>query len=142
MRKSILIAAMVLVSSAAAHAGPSRSLTLASNDPPAAAQPSKAVEPTKSVEPLKAVEPLKTVEPAKAIEAPAAPADAQTTDAPKFVERPAAVEPCAPGQSTADAKPLDAKPAATQTPKAARPKHKGWTEARIIGELHRHGIYW
>ena len=136
MRKSILIAAMVLVSSAAAHAGPSRSLTLASNDPPAAAQPSKAAEP------LKAVEPLKTVEPAKAVEAPAAPADAQTTDAPKFVERPAAVEPCAPGQSTADAKPLDTKPAATQTPKAARPKHKGWTEARIIGELHRHGIYW
>ena len=136
MRKSILIAAVVLVSSAAAHAGPSRSLTLASNDPPAAAQPTKAVEPSK------AVEPLKTVEPAKTVEAPAAPADAQTTEAPKFVERPAAVEPCAPGQPTADAKPLDAKPVATQTPKAARPKHKGWTEARIIGELHRHGIYW
>jgi outer membrane biosynthesis protein TonB len=135
MRKSILIAAMVLVSSAAAEAGPSRSLTLASNDPPAAAQPTKAVEPTK------AAEPLKTVEPTKAVEAPAAPAAA--TETPKFVERPAAVEPCPPaGQPAADAKQLDTKPVATQTPKAAKPKHKGWTEARIIGELHRHGIYW
>ena len=33
---------------------------------------------------------------------------------------------------------VDEKPA-----KANKPRHRqDWTEARIIGELHRHGIYW
>jgi hypothetical protein len=33
--------------------------------------------------------------------------------------------------------------ATPQTAKTDKPKHKKyWTEARIIGELHRHGIYW
>ena len=65
---------------------------------------------------------------------------APTTDAPKFVERPAPVEPTA----TPDQPNLDPKPVATQTPKAVKAKRRsgGWNEARIIGELHRHGIYW
>ena len=34
-------------------------------------------------------------------------------------------------------------PAVVPPPKAARRKpRRDWTEARIIGELHRHGIYW
>ena len=112
MRKFVLIAAMVLVS-ATAQAGQSRSLTMASTDQPATS-----------------TRPAKTDDAAT----PAAPAET-----PKFVERPAADD------TTTTAAPLKADPgkAAPRTAKADKPKHrKYWTEARIIGELHRHGIYW
>ena len=63
-------------------------------------------------------------------------AEAPKADAPKFVERPAAVD------ATADqAKPDQAKPVTDK--KVEKPKHKREsTEARVIYELHRHGIYW
>jgi hypothetical protein len=115
MRKFILITALVLVS-ATAQAGGSRSLAIASNDEPAAA-----AQPT-------AVEAPKSTEAPKAADAPA------TTEAPKFVERPPAVD------TTTDAPKTDA---AKPEKKAEKPKHKrGLTEARVIYELHRHGIYW
>ena len=107
MRKFILIAAMVLAS-ATAQAGTMRSLTLASNEQPAAAAAPKAVE------------------------APAA------TEAPSYVARPAAV-----GTVTEapKAKPVAGK--AGRTSSAAKPKRKREsTEARVIRELNRHGIYW
>ena len=90
MRKFILITALVLASATAQAAG-TRSLTLASNDEPAAAV---------------------------------------GADAPKYVERPAAVD--------------TTRPVADRgTPKTAKPKRRHlWTEARVIYELHRHGIYW
>lgn len=68
MRKSILIAAMVLMS-ATAQAAPSRSLTLALNDGPAAAVQPKAVETPQATEAPKATE-------------------TKPTEAPQFVERP------------------------------------------------------
>ena len=114
MRKFILIAAMVLVS-ASAQAGGTRGLTMASNDePPVAEQP-------------------------KAAEAPKA--EAPKADTPKFVERPAAVEP-SPDQPKSDPTKADqAKPASDK--RVEKPKHKREsTEARVIYELHRHGIYW
>jgi hypothetical protein len=116
MRKFVLIAAMVLVS-ATAQAGQSRSLTTAQADQPAATE-------TKPTETTKAAD----------VVAPAAPAET-----PKYVERPAAVDSTtAPAQTKADS----GKPA-RQTAKSDKPRHKRyWTEARIIGELHRHGIYW
>jgi hypothetical protein len=122
MRKFVLIAAMVLAS-ASAQAGQPRSLTLAANDEPAAAATDQAVEPAKPVEAAKSVETPKA------------------DDAPKFVERPAVVSPAAAVPPKADA----AKPtvAAKEPTKADKPRHKHyWTEARIIGELHRHGVYW
>jgi hypothetical protein len=112
MRKFVLIAAMVLLS-ATAQAGQSRSLTMASTDQPAAS-----------------TQPAKTADAAS----PAAPAET-----PKFIERPAAVD------TTTTAAPPKADPGkeAPRTARAGKPKHrKYWTEARIIGELHRHGIYW
>jgi hypothetical protein len=118
MRKFMLITAMVLVS-ATAHAGGQRSLTLASSD-----------EPAKSVE-TKAVD--------------TKPAEATPAEAPNYVERPAAVDTqpatqCQPPASaTADAPKATAKQIAT----ADKPKHRHpSTEARVISELHRHGIYW
>ena len=117
MRKFILIAAMVLAS-ATAQAGQSRSLTLAANDQPAATT-DQAKDQVK--------------ETATPVETPKA------AETPKFVDRPAAVD-----ATTTTAQPSKAeagKPVTTaKADKLRRNNH--WTEARIIGELHRHGIYW
>jgi|HubBroStandDraft_1064217.scaffolds.fasta_scaffold325576_1 hypothetical protein len=120
MRQYILILAMVLVS-ATAQAGVSRGLNMASNDEPAAAEPS-----TNATAPSNAAE------------------------APKFVARPSVVD-TKPEQPRADVK-ADPKPTADKNddapktadaPKVEKPKHKHEsTEARVIYELHRHGIYW
>jgi hypothetical protein len=113
MRKFILIAAMVLAS-ATAQAGSSRHLTMAANDQPAAAETPKATD--------------------KGTEQPAA-------EAPKYAERPAAVETRAEEPKAEPAKPVAEKSA--ETPKIEKPKRKRLsTEARVIYELHRHGIYW
>jgi hypothetical protein len=63
------------------------------------------------------------------------PADAaKPADAPKYVERPSAVD----TKATPDQRKADTKPVV----KADRKKHHESTEARVIYELHRHGIYW
>jgi hypothetical protein len=63
-------------------------------------------------------------------------AEAPKADAPKFVERPAAVEPTADQPKADPTKPVSDK-------KVEKPKHRREsTEARVIYELHRHGIYW
>ena len=123
MRKFLLITTMVLVS-ATAHAGGQRSLTLASSD-----------EPAKSVE-TKAVD---------ANPVDAKPAETLPAEAPNYVERPSVVDTqpatqCQPAvPTTADAPKVAPKDIAT----AEKPKRRHQsTEARIISELHRHGIYW
>jgi hypothetical protein len=128
MRKFMLITAMVLVS-ATAHAGGQRSLTLASSDEPAKSVDTKAVEP----------------KPADVKPADVTPAEASPAEAPKYVERPAVVDTqpatqCQPAASTnADAP----KVAPKETTTAEKPKRRHQsTEARIISELHRHGVYW
>lgn len=69
-----------------------------------------------------------------------------STEAPVYVARPAAIEtrsePAkAEPSSAAPSKPVAGKTASA--PKAVKPKRKRyWNEARIINELHRHGIYW
>lgn len=118
MRKFILIAALVLASASAQAAG-TRGLTMASNDEPAATQPATATTSD-------AVKPADTAK------------DTKAADTPKFVERPPVVDPAA---TKTDA----IKPDATKAPaaKAEKAKHKREsTEARVIYELHRHGIYW
>jgi hypothetical protein len=127
MRKFILIAAMVLVS-ASAQAGPSRNLTLASNDEPATVEQPKAVQD-------KAV-------PDKAVQDKAAPdktVDDKAVETPKYVERPAAV-----GNTAEPAKADQVKPAdkTADAPKVEKKHRHESTEARVIYELHRHGIYW
>jgi hypothetical protein len=73
-------------------------------------------------------EPVTAAQP-KAAEAPKA------TEAPKYVERPPAVEPTTTQPKADQAKPVPER-------RAERPRHRGLTRARIVYELHRHGIYW
>jgi hypothetical protein len=122
MRKFILIAAMFLVS-ATVQAGP-RGLTLASNEDPLAATPVQAVEP----------------KPADAKPVDAKPLENQPVETPKYVDRPPAVG--SKPQQSADQCPCAA-PVTTDAPKTVKPKRRHEsTEARVIYELHRHGIYW
>jgi len=121
MRKFVLIAAMVLAS-ATAQAGQSRSLTLAANDDQSAAATDQAKDQAKD----------QVTQTAAPVETP------KTAETLKFVERPAAVD------TTTSAQPPKAdagRPVATAKADKLRRKNH-WTEARIIGELHRHGIYW
>jgi hypothetical protein len=116
MRKFILITAMVLVS-ATAQAGVPRGLTMAANDDAAA------MEQPKSAETLKSIEAPKPVE-----------------EAPKVVERPAADTNAEPPKADT-VKSVAQKD--TQPLKVEKPKHRREsTEARVIYELHRNGIYW
>ena len=125
MRKFIVIAGFVLAS-ATAQAEP-RSLSLSGSDVLAALAPAKIADAPK------------TAEAPQVVEAP-------KTETPKYIERPAAVEPKAEApkaetpkveQTTVES----AKPA--KTARAEKPRHKRyWTEGRIISELHRHGVYW
>jgi len=112
MRKFILITAMVLAS-ATAHAG-QRNLTVASSEEPAATATAKPVD--------------------------SAPAAATAPAAPAYVERPSVAQPapdCAPKASA------EAPKAAPRDAGVEKPKHRhASTEARVISELHRHGIYW
>jgi len=133
MRTFILIAGFVLASAAAQAAD--RSLSLAG------------IETTTVTAPAKAAEGSKTAE------APQA-AEVARPEAPKYIERPAVVEPRAeapkPDSIKAPAAKLEqpaaepAKPVARKTAsKREKPRRtRYWTEARIIRELHRHGIYW
>ncbi len=123
MRKFILITAMVLVSASAQAAEP-RGLTLASNEDPLVATPAQAVEP----------------KPADAKSVDVKPAENQPVETPKYVDRPAAVG--AKPQQSADQCPCAA-PVTADAPKTVKPKRRHEsTEARVIYELHRHGIYW
>jgi hypothetical protein len=120
---------MVLVS-ASAQAGQSRSLSLAGSD--------------------KSVQETKAVEPASVVDAPRAPKAADASDAtettksinrPKFTERP-------PGADMSRRSRMEAaasqRRAASQMARAdvRRPHHPGWSPARIVATLHHYGIYW
>ena len=129
MRKLILITAMVLAS-AAAQAGDSRSLSL-SNDNSATTTPAKPAGMPALAE---------VPQPAAVVPAAEAP---EAVETPKYVDRPALVQPKdeqpAVRQSTyAPQKPVASKTASTRRAE----KRRYWTERRIISELHRHGIYW
>jgi hypothetical protein len=137
MRKFILIAGFVLAS-ATAQAG-DRSLSLGGNESQAAPAPAKATGASKS---------------------------AEAAEAPKYVERPAAVEPKAETSKPETNRTERAKPSAARMQRyATRPASAGsgspsarraammsrgagahrmrlGIRARIIMALHRHGIYW
>ena len=125
MRKLILIATMSLLATQAYAGGP-RGLSLAATNAsqPAAEQPAAAAAP-------QITQPPAATPPANVQTATTAPAST-----PPATRAPAATAPAAmPAQSTAA-------PVASTT-ETTKPKHRQpSTEARVIRELHRHGIYW
>ncbi|PJG52363.1 hypothetical protein CVM73_25820 [Bradyrhizobium forestalis] len=126
MRKLILIATMSLLATQA-YAGGSRSLSLAATD---ASQ--QATEPT-AVTP----QPPMVTQSSNVQTATTTPTAASTAVAPTTAAAPAATAPVAttPVQSTTAP--------VVKTSERAKPKHRQpSTEARVIRELHRHGIYW
>lgn len=130
MRKVILIGTMILVSMAAAQAGESRSLSLANSDITATAAPRPVADVRQTAEVVQLPPPVAQPAPAPAA---VAPAPVQT----------ASVAPTAPAAAPiADASQPRAGRNSRRSARASQPRHKRWTEARIIGELHRHGIYW
>jgi hypothetical protein len=136
MRKFILIAGFVFASAAAQAAD--RSLSLGGIETQAAPAPAKATDASKSAE----------------------------AETPKYIERPAVVEPKAETSKAETSKPERAKPSAARMKRYAnRPASAGsgspsarraammsrgagahrmrlGIRARIIMALHRHGIYW
>ncbi|TWB06761.1 hypothetical protein [Bradyrhizobium stylosanthis] len=129
MRKLILIAAISLLATEA-YAGGSRSLSLA------AGSANQQVEQPATA----AAAPV----PPQATQAPAAPqaTNVQTATTTPTSTAPAATAAPAPATAAAPASPTAAPvtTSATETTKAKRRQPS--TEARVIRELHRHGIYW
>ena len=122
MRKFILITAMVLAS-ATAQAGGSRSLTLASNDQPAAAEPPS---------PLNRRRPSRSL--AEAAEGRQRSADlCRAARGRRYRDRSAEGR-----DDKARHRENHADEQQVEKPKRRRES----TEARVIRELHRHGIYW
>lgn len=116
MRKLILIAAISLLATQA-HAGGPRSLSLAATN-----SSQQATEPAAPV-------------------TPQAPAASPATNVQTATTAPASTPPVttAPSAIAPAATPIQAA-SATET---VKPKHRRpSTEARVIRELHRHGIYW
>jgi hypothetical protein len=138
MRKFILIAGFVLAS-AAAQAG-DRSLSLGGIETKAAPAPVKATDASKSAEAPQAAEAPKYVErPAVVEPKPESKAETSRTE----TARPRAARAYRPAAGRMSAGP--ARPVARRTAhmsRSARPHHLRYRIARIIGALHRHGIYW
>lgn len=134
MRKLILIAAVSLLATQA-YAGGSRSLSLAATNAnqQAAEQPASpaAVAPQAAT----ATQPT-TVQTATTAPTSTPPvATAATT--PTTATAPATTAPVATTAPQSTAAPV------TNATETAKPKHRQpSTEARVIRELHRHGIYW
>jgi hypothetical protein len=133
MRQFILVAATLLIS-ASAQADAPRGLSLATNSEPATAGRPKAVAASKA-ETLK-IEATKTeTSRIEATKTEGPKAETPKVEAPQLAERP----------SANDAAPLPPKAdqAKSASDKPEKPKlRRGEIEARVIDELHRHGIYW
>ena len=71
---------------------------------------------------------------------PAAAEQPKAAEAPKYVDRPAAINPTQPPKADPAGPVADNN---TPAPRAEKPRRKRESiEARVIYELHRHGIYW
>lgn len=145
MRKIILVAAMVMVS-AGAQAGGSRSLSLTGSD-------SKAVQDS-----ARAAEPASAVETQRAPKAADATDTSASTERQKFTERPPGVDvrrQPSRRQPQMQSRPSRMSAGAGQRRQSARMSRRGagmgmhrpghirfWSTARIVATLHRHGFYW
>ena len=108
---------------------------MASNDEPAAS-----AAPAPAIDAKPADTKPADAKPVDAKPAEAKPAEVLPAETPKYVDRPAAVG--SKPQQSADQCPCTGS-AGIDAPKTVKPKRRHEsTEARVIYELHRHGIYW
>jgi hypothetical protein len=137
MRKLIVVAAMMVVASATAQAGQSRSLSLAGSD--------KAVQDTKVAEPVSTLDKQRTPLPPKAADASGASGATQTSsvdEKPKYTERPPGIDMSRRGRMKAAAMSQRGSRSQMAGMEMRRPRPKHWSTARIVATLHRYGIYW
>ncbi|OCK57579.1 hypothetical protein [Bradyrhizobium sp. LMTR 3] len=134
MRKLILIAGFVLAS-AAAQAG-DRSLSLGGIE----RAPAKAIDAPKTAEVPQPPEPPKYVErPAIEPKAETAKAETPKAETPKLAAK--VQQPAAERSRAERGRPVARRTAFMSRSMKPRRRHH-WIEARIVRELHRHGIYW
>ena len=137
MRRLIVIAGMMVVASATAQAGQSRSLSLAGSD--------KAVQDTKVAEQASAVETQRRPLPPKAADASGATGATQSSsvnEKPKYMERPPGIEMSRQERMKAAALNQRRAPPHMAGMEMRRPRPRHWSTARIVATLHRYGIYW
>jgi hypothetical protein len=148
MRKFILIAGFVLAS-AAAQAG-DRSLSLGGGETKAAPALAKATDASKSAEAPQAAEAPKYVERPAVVEPKPETSKAETTNAettrtetdrPRGARAARMHRPAAARMSAGPGRPM-ARRAAYMSGRARPHGMRYSIKARIIGALHRHGIYW
>jgi hypothetical protein len=136
MRQFILIAAMVLIP-VAVQAEPSRGPVPAANSETAATAPCKTIEASIKADASKTSDGKQ--------EKPDAPKPEEgKADASKLVERPSAIDAAPPRPKADQAGPDQAKSGSNKSSsdKADKAKKRAALEARVVEELHRHGIYW
>jgi hypothetical protein len=144
MRKFILIAGFVLVSAAAQAAD--RSLSLGGVETSTATAPARAPEGSRIVEAPPAAEAPKYIERPAVVEpkAEAPKAEVPNTAAPKAATPRAAASRAQAARLQHSA--ATARPAARRSASMARMSKprltRHWVEARIVRELYRYGIYW
>jgi hypothetical protein len=134
MHRFVLVAAMVLMS-AGAQAGQSRSLSLAASDSKAVQDSAKTSEAANVVETAKAP---------RAADANGATDKVKSVEQPKFVERPPGVEVGRQRQQSqmADGAAHRRQSAHMSRTGMHRTGHIRLNTSRIIAALHRHGFYW
>jgi type IV secretory pathway VirB10-like protein len=141
MRKMILIGSMILLTSAAAaQAGETRGLSVVRTDSTVITAP-KPIDTQRTAEITVLPAPVPPAPQPVTAPAPVA-ATPVATAAPAITaaSAPAATEAAAPAQ-----RPTASTSSNSSRRRAGRnvqPRRKHWSEARIVSELHRHGIYW
>ena len=147
MRKFILIAGFVLAS-AAAQAG-DRSLSLGGVETNTAPAPAKAMDASKTAEVPQAAEAPRYVERHAVVEPKPETSRPETTNTettrtetarPRATRAARAYRPAAGRMSAGPGRPVARRTAYMS--RSARPPGIRYRIARIIGTLHRHGIYW
>ncbi len=153
MRKFILITAMVLAS-ATAQAGQSRNLSpVAANDEQPAVTTTTTTTPQSKATDADTSGGTQGSPVYQAPTPPTPPAPTAPPPSPSYEARPPAVapvatQPAAPPPATPTTTTTATPPAKADAPRRTAKAGKGrrggghWTEARIIGELHRYGVYW
>jgi hypothetical protein len=147
MRRFALIAAMVLAS-ATAQAGESRSLSVPTgNDQTATVHTQPATSDVRAENTTTSDQPAEQPRYiAPAADTDTTPSNQPSAETPRYTARPAVIDNKPPATTTTTRTPSDDttyRPSRTRHARAERPHGRGhWSTGRIIATLHRYGVYW